>query len=187
MDAMLNPHPAQDGLSCHIACEHLAVRSRRIEADAVDRLIDDAFGPGRYAKTAERLREGNRAVADLSLVAVGSEVLLGAVRVWPVQISGTLGYFLGPIAVAPSARRNGVGQALVREALTRATHLGQGAGFMLLVGEGSFFGPLGFEVVPAGVTLPGPVAAHRVFWTQLTTDEISSLRGQVRVFSVERG
>ncbi len=177
---MLKPDPAEEGLVCHIDCEHLAVRAQRIEADAVDRLINDAFGPGRYAKTAERLREGNLAVPELSLVALAGEVLLGAVRVWPIQIGASFGYFLGPIAVVPSARRHGVGQALVREALTRATQLGQGASFMLLVGEGSFFGPLGFKAVPAEITLPGPVPAHRVFWTQLTTDDSNTLKGQVR-------
>ena len=33
--------------------------------DAVEALIDAAFGPGRYAKSAERLREGNHQLAGV--------------------------------------------------------------------------------------------------------------------------
>jgi predicted N-acetyltransferase YhbS len=37
---------------------------------AVTALIDRVFGPGRFAKVSERLREGNRLLADCSFVAM---------------------------------------------------------------------------------------------------------------------
>jgi predicted N-acetyltransferase YhbS len=50
------------------------------------RLYDEVFGPGRFAKTAERLREGNTKIADASLVALDSDGVTGVVRVWPVKV-----------------------------------------------------------------------------------------------------
>ncbi|HXQ46244.1 MAG TPA: N-acetyltransferase, partial [Caulobacteraceae bacterium] len=59
------------------------------DAPAVAALIDRVFGPGRYAKAAERLREGNRPLLDICLVArVGGEVV-GCVRIWPIRIGET--------------------------------------------------------------------------------------------------
>ena len=48
-------------------------------------LTDRAFGPGRYAKAAERLREGNAVLRELSISAWRGEALLGSVRMWPVR------------------------------------------------------------------------------------------------------
>src|SRR4029079_15144737 len=55
-----------------------------------DGLIERAFGPGRYAKAAERLREGNRALLDLSFVAKAGGEVVGCVRMWPRRIGGAL-------------------------------------------------------------------------------------------------
>src|SRR6185312_15008789 len=39
------------------------------DAREAEALVDRAFGPGRYAKSAERLREGNHVLRELSVVA----------------------------------------------------------------------------------------------------------------------
>ena len=87
-------------------------------AAAVEALYDEVFGPGRFAKTAERLREGNTKIADASLVAIDSDGLTGVVRVWPVTV-GERGRaaFLGPIAVAERRRGNGVAFKLMERAI----------------------------------------------------------------------
>jgi len=78
-----------------------------------DDLIDRAFGPGRYAKAAERLREGNRLRADLSVCAWDGPALVGAARQWPVRIGATRAVFLGPFAVEAAWRSRGLGAALI--------------------------------------------------------------------------
>jgi predicted N-acetyltransferase YhbS len=52
----------------------------------VDALIARAFGPGRFVKTAERLREGNHPLLDLSFVAWRDGCAVGCVRLWPIRI-----------------------------------------------------------------------------------------------------
>ncbi|MFO1186703.1 MAG: hypothetical protein U1E87_04170 [Alphaproteobacteria bacterium] len=50
------------------------------QADAVEALNDLGTGPGRYAKTAHRLREGRAMIAVLAFVACDDEAIIGSVR-----------------------------------------------------------------------------------------------------------
>ncbi len=126
------------------------------EADA---LVARAFGPGRFAKTAERLREGRTPRPDLSIIARIDGRLIGCVRQWPITVGETAALLLGPIAVDAAFRSHGLGAALVRKACAIATDCGHG--HIVLVGDLAFFGPLGFSVA-RGVVLPGPVDPRRV-------------------------
>lgn len=129
------------------------------DAPLIDILLDHAFGPGRFAKTAERLREGNRLLADLSVTAWRGEALLGSVRMWPLRIGHGRAVFLGPIAVEAEERKHGVGAELV----ARACKAAKAAGWehVLLIGDAPYFGRMGFEVAQ-NVRLPGPVDPRRV-------------------------
>ena len=158
--------------------------SERVEdRAAVDALIQRAFGPGRYAKTAERLREGAVARPDLSVCAWSGEVLAGAVRLWPTRIGAPVGghaaMFLGPIAVEFALRRHGLGADLVEHACTRARTAGERV--VILVGDLGFFGPLGFEAVPSGtVAPPGPVDPSRLLWRGLEAGALEGVAGPLR-------
>jgi predicted N-acetyltransferase YhbS len=148
------------------------------DAAEVDRLVDRAFGPGRFAKAAERLREGNRLRADLSVCAWSGERLVGAARQWPVLIGDTPAAFLGPFAVEPHLRGLGVGKALIRRACVLAEEAGER--LTLLVGDLAYFGPLGFEpVAPGRVEPPGPVDLARVLWRPY--GPVEGVGGPVRV------
>jgi predicted N-acetyltransferase YhbS len=149
---------------------------RPCDSEGVDALIARAFGPGRYAKTAERLREGAAFHPELSVCAWTGETLAGAVRLWPARIGSAPALFLGPIAVEAALRGRGLGAELVEEACRRACTLGEGV--VILVGDLGFFGPLGFEpVAPGRVTLPGPVDPRRVLWTALRPGALEGLGG----------
>jgi predicted N-acetyltransferase YhbS len=128
------------------------------DALAVEALVLAAFGPGRFAKTAERLRE--RATVAVGFVARDGATLLGSVRLWSITVGGRRALFLGPIAVAADNRRAGLGAELVQACLTWASDAGQG---VLLVGDAPYFGRFGFEAA-ADVRLPGPVDPRRVLW-----------------------
>ncbi|HYC67581.1 N-acetyltransferase [Brevundimonas sp.] len=128
------------------------------DAAAVEALVLAAFGPGRFAKTAERLRERARLAAGF--VARGDAELLGSVRLWSITVGGTPTLFLGPIAVAADNRRAGLGAELVQACLAWAAEVGQG---VLLVGDAPYFGRFGFTAAP-DVRLPGPVDQRRVLW-----------------------
>ncbi|NEX93159.1 N-acetyltransferase [Caulobacter sp. 17J65-9] len=145
------------------------------DAARVDALVADAFGPGRFAKTAERLREGNAPVASLSFVAHADGEAIATVRLWPVRIGETPVVFLGPIAVERAWRSEGVGAALVEACCAAARAEGWRA--VLLVGDEPYFGRFGFVRAP-DVRLPGPVDQRRVLVLDFDA-EAASLAGPV--------
>ena len=150
------------------------------DARAVEALIDHAFGPGRFVKTAERLREGNHPRLDLSFCAWRGAHMAGAVRQWPILIGGERAVFLGPFAIDPAWRRQGLGRRLIQEACEAAGAAGER--LILLVGDTSYFGPLGFERVPAGrLVMPGPVDPGRVLWRAFPAEATEGWGGDVSV------
>jgi len=146
---------------------------------AVEALYDDVFGPGRFAKTAERLREGNTAIADASLVAIDSEGVTGVVRVWPVTV-GEKGRaaFLGPIAVAERRRGNGVAFKLMERAIGVCREQGYAA--VILVGDFEYYERFGFKPSGDRFQLPGPVDQKRVLIRDLS-DRAATLKGALAV------
>ncbi|WP_292066409.1 GNAT family N-acetyltransferase [Brevundimonas sp. UBA7664] len=126
------------------------------DAAAVEALVLAAFGPGRFAKSAERLRERARVAAGF--VAREDGRVIGSVRQWAVSVGGEPALFLGPIAVAADSRRAGLGADLVQACLDHAGKTG-----ILLVGDLPYFGRFGFRPAPK-VRLGGPVDQRRVLW-----------------------
>ena len=157
----------------------ITYRSERPEdAPLVTALIDRAFGPGRHAKAADRLREGNRLIADLSFTAWDGDTLVGSVRLWPVTVGGEAVVFLGPIAVEADLRKHRIGQTLVEMACDAAAKAGWRA--VLLVGDAPYFGRTGFDAAPAkAVRMPGPVDQRRVLLKPLRDGGADGLAGPV--------
>ncbi|HVY34292.1 MAG TPA: N-acetyltransferase [Caulobacteraceae bacterium] len=145
------------GLTTTIAAER-AQDSARVQA-----LIERAFGPGRFAKAAERLREGNMPDLSLSFVAWAQNQVVGCVRMWPIVVDHAPAILLGPFAVDDAWRGQGLGKALVETACEAART--QGRGLILLVGDEPFFRKFGFQAAPPGqIKMPGPVDSRRVLW-----------------------
>src|SRR3990167_8387524 len=90
------------------------------DAVALDRLHERTFGPGRYARTAYRIREGVAHRLDLSFTARIGTLLVGSVRLSPIRIGETPALLLGPLTVEPPFRNHGVGRALIEHALNAA-------------------------------------------------------------------
>jgi predicted N-acetyltransferase YhbS len=128
-------------------------------------LTDHAFGPGRFVKTAERLRENSHVIPDLSFVAMRGETVIGSVRMWPIFVHNFNANtyeslaFLGPIVVDDAHRGQGIGKALIGACVEAAFSKGLRA--VLLVGSQSYFKPFGFDKAQ-NITLPGPVDPNRL-------------------------
>ena len=152
------------------------VNERPKDASAVDALVLRAFGPGRFAKAAERLREGREPRLDLSFVAWDGGRIVGSVRQWTVKVGANPSIFLGPIAVEPEYRSQGLGAALIERACEAAARAGHPT--IVLVGDTPFFGPLGFVPAPR-VTMPGPVDRRRVLARGLAAGADEGLEGLV--------
>ena len=133
------------------------------DAAAIEALVLAAFGPGRFAKTAERLRE--RASVAAAFVGREDGKVIGSVRLWRVSVGETPAMFLGPIAVASDSRKVGLGADLVRACVDHASRDATG---ILLVGDRGYFERFGFAVAP-DLRLPGPVDQARVLWRGATS------------------
>ena len=134
------------------------------DADAILALHEEAFGPGRFARAAERVRESTAHDPALSFVATRHGELLGSVRLTPVEVGGERGHLLGPLAVRPFAKTKGIGGALLERACGAAG--AAGSRFVVLVGDAPYYGRHGFERVE-GPVMPGPVDPARLLvrWT----------------------
>lgn len=139
---------------------HNIIEAQLAHAAAIDALLDRALGPGRLARTAERLRENNHPVDGLSFIVENGDGLRGSISFWPIAIGAQSGLLLGPLAIAPSAQGQGLGQALLRHSLARIDPTQFPV--VLLVGDLPYYEKAGFAVAPSAVRLPGPVDPRRL-------------------------
>ena len=148
--------------------------------DAIEAIHADAFGPGRFARAAFRIREGGPHEQALSYVAthaIDGEIA-GSVRQTRVAVGAGEALLLGPLAVLPAYKNLGVGRRLMRMAVEGAREAGYAA--IILVGDPPYYGPFGFLPVPPGqVTFPGPVDPRRVLACPLV-DDGPTLMGPIR-------
>ena len=149
------------------------------DAQAIERLHERTFGPGRYVLTAYRLREHVDHLLDLSYTARIGTLLVGSVRQLPVCIGETRALLLGPLTVEPPFRKRGVGRALLERALSDAK--AKGHRLVLLVGDDSYYSRVGFKRVPKGrAIMPGPVDYNRLLVAELADGAFEGVSGAIR-------
>ena len=149
------------------------------DVDAREALLDSCFGPARFEKTCERLREGRMPADGLSLVIDRNSEIIGTVRLWHVSAGANrAALMLGPIAIDPSVQSLGLGAKLMREALQRAKNLGHKA--VLLVGDAPYYERFGFATEKTGsLWLPGPYERNRFLALELEAGALNGARGLV--------
>ncbi|MFZ1813572.1 MAG: N-acetyltransferase [Rhizobiaceae bacterium] len=154
--------------------------------EAVEKMGAAAFGPGRFARAAFRLREGNPHHPDLSFVALVSqdgapEVLAGSVRLTAICIGGKRALVLGPLVVLPCFKNAGIGRELMNCSILAARDMGEA--FIILVGDEPYYGKFGFKVIPHGqITLPGPADPARMLYCELQPGIVGEYRGKALTF-----
>jgi predicted N-acetyltransferase YhbS len=156
-------------------------RLERLEdAGAIDALVMQGFGPGRYAKTAYRLREGVRHLPELAFVAERDGELVATVRYWQIDVGGAGALMLGPLAVRNELRGQGIGIGLMEHSLNAARRLGHRA--VILVGDAPYYGRVGFQQIkPIGrITMPGPVDYARLLGLALVEGALDQMEGAVK-------
>ncbi len=149
------------------------------DAEAIERLHERTFGPGRYARTAFRIREGRGHELSLSFIARIGTLLVGSVRLTPICIDETKALLLGPLTVEPPFRSHGVGTALVKRALKEAET--KGHKLVVLVGDEPIYAKSGFKRIPKGqVKMPGPVDPARLLVAELKAGAFDGVKGTIR-------
>ena len=146
---------------------------------ACEALLDEAFGAGRFAKTAQRLREDRLPAEWLSFVACRDGEVVGTVRLWNVSAGPSRpALLLGPLAVARHCRGAGIGAALMRRALSAAAAEGHAA--VLLVGDAPYYARFGFSAEKtADLWLPGPYERDRLLACELRAGALDRARGLI--------
>src|SRR6202046_4905019 len=174
------------------------------DADAIERLNERVFGPGRYARTAYRIRETTPADPALSFVArVGTPprphiageppppdpalsfvarvgtLLVGASAMTPIVIGEASALLLGPLIVEPVFRSQGMGEARLTSWLGPAKPAGWK--LVILVGDEPYYARMGFQRAPKGqISLPGPVDPERLLYCELVPGALATANGRVR-------
>ncbi len=161
--------------------QHWRVR-RPVEADAlsISRLSERVFGPGRFARTAYRVREGSPHVSPYCQLMEANGVLIAALRMTAISIGGCdQALLLGPLAVDPDHENRGFGRQLIAES-TAAARAG-GMRLILLVGDLAYYGRLGYvAAAPGQILFPGPVDPARVLIHELVEGAGQEYAGLVR-------
>jgi len=149
------------------------------EGPAREALLDRCFGRTRWFKTCQRLRRDRLPAEGLSFSAREDGVLLGTVRLWPID-AGSAGpaLLLGPIAVEPARQGQGIGTALMAQALKAAEAQGHKA--VLLVGDAPYYERFGFsEALTTTLRMPGPVDTARFLGLELVPGALQGAEGSV--------
>ncbi|WP_300161898.1 N-acetyltransferase [Bradyrhizobium sp.] len=152
---------------------------RRSDVAAREELLDAAFGPGRFAKSSERLREGRVPARGLAFTALDGKRLIGTLRLWPVTAGAARGcLLLGPLAIASDVRGRGVGADLVWRALREAKRRGYRA--VLLVGDPPYYQRFGFSAGNTGcLRMPGPYERDRLLACEFVPGALKGACGMI--------
>jgi len=149
---------------------------------AIEKLDERTFGPGRFARSAYRLREGVEPDYTLSFVARVGTLLVGANRMTPILCGQgrnlVPALLLGPLSVDPAFRSGGIGEALVMKSLDAAREAGHK--LVLLVGDLAYYARMGFDPVPYGkLAFCGPVDPERLLYCELLEGAFAEVQGRV--------
>jgi predicted N-acetyltransferase YhbS len=152
-------------------------KERPPDATAREGLLDEAFGKRRWRKSSQRLRDDRLPAEGLAFIAADGERVVGTARLWTITCgTGQTALLLGPVAVASDCRKQGIGSALVRHALTAARRGGHRA--IVLVGDASYYGRFGFSAEKtAALRMPGPFERQRLLALELVPEALKGARG----------
>lgn len=142
-----------------------------VDPALVEAVLDRAFGEGRHARTAYRIRDGMDWLPGLSFAALDAdEMLVGTIQCWPVALQTKQGQvplvMVGPVAVVPERQGEGFGVGLMSAMIAEDARLAADGGPSLpqmLIGDAGYYGRWGFSAaLTGGWRCPGPYEQHRL-------------------------
>ena len=128
--------------------------------DEIERVVRGAFGDSsdEVMDIVRSIRASEHYVPELSLVAVDGDEIVGHVMLSYALLEQRRVLILSPLAVRPDRQREGIGQAVSREALARAD--ARSEPLVLVLGIPAYYPKLGFEsaralgIEPANPEIP---------------------------------
>jgi predicted N-acetyltransferase YhbS len=155
-----------------------------VEPQAVEALLDAAFGADRFGRTAYRIRSGVAAVDNLSFALVDENGLVGSIQCWPVAHVDAAGtatplVMVGPVAVQPDVQGGGHGRRLMDAMLDAARTKADGG--LMMIGDPEYYGRFwGFDAEATGDwDLPGPFEQHRLLGLAVNGHALPTTAGMI--------
>jgi putative acetyltransferase len=122
-------------------------------------VVLQAFGQDNESKLVQEIRNSDRYIPDLSLVAEVDGVIVGHILFSYIDLVNDLTYKvlgLAPLAVRSLSQNQGIGSALVREGLLKADAMGESMAIVL--GHPQFYNRFGFKPsIDYNIESPFPV------------------------------
>jgi len=136
--------------------------------DAIDALLDTAFGADRRGRTAYLIRGHMSWLPELSYAVVDDlGALAGTLQSWPVALHGADGttsplVMVGPVAVRPGDQNGGIGKMMMDRLARDARALACAP--LMMIGDPEYYGRFwGFSAEGTEEwQSPGPVEARRL-------------------------
>lgn len=128
----------------------------------IEKLLDETFGPGRFARTAYRYREKRKLLPQYSYVYQACNDLLASISFCEIVINNKyVGLLLGPLAVKSGHVGKGYGFSLVETSIELIKKNG-GYCFIVLVGDIDYYKRFDFKKILRPIDLIGPVNPDRL-------------------------
>ena len=142
-------------------------------------LFAKGLGPGRFARTAYRLREQDKSDELLGVNVFSDNKLIGSVSLTALNIEGDQrACLLGPLLIDEDYRSKGLGLELIKDAIELAKD--KTFEIVILVGDLTYYEKAGFKNIPPGqIRFPGPLDPARLLAYEIKEEALTSLKGQV--------
>ena len=128
----------------------------------ISSLLDEAFGPGRLARSVYRLREIRPFIDEYSYVYLKDSKIAASISYSETYINNLFkGLLLGPLAVSPALKGKGHGKELVQYTINKI-ELSNIYDFIIVVGDLDYYSKFEFNNVEKNLEFYGPVDKDKV-------------------------
>ncbi len=177
----MRKEPEIKGDRDHKTINNLTIRPEELKDYAKIVLINNlAFAQKNEAKLIEKIRQSDRYIRELSLVAVLDNKVIGHIMFSYIDLIAeeiTKVLALAPVAVLPEYQKQGIGSLLVKTGLEIAEKLE--APMIIVLGHPKFYPRFGFELaVNYGIKSPFDVP-NDTFMVKFLAQNSKNYRGKI--------
>ena len=131
--------------------------------ESIEELYSLSFSPGRYVKSAFRMREKYSHLIDISYVSTIGRNIIGSLRYWNILVNSEPALLLGPVVIHPKYRGKGYGQELLKFSLQNCKL--NNFKLIILIGDLIYYSKIGFKrFEKKDLSFIGPVNKDRLLY-----------------------